>query len=297
MSAATQHGAQPYYFVPAPSRHPVMAGVRPVPRDLRRRPVDQRRGVGRLGRARRLRRSGPSCCSSGSATRSRESEGGLYSERIDVSFRWSMSWFIFSEVMFFGAFFGALYWARAAHAAGARQPRERRAVARLQGGLAELGRRLHRLAGRHRRAVRDDGPVADPDHQHGAAADLGRDADDRPPRADRRQARARRSSGCGSPCCSGVTFLGFQAYEYMHAYQRPEPEAQLGHLRLDLLHADRLPRLPRVRRHADAAVHHAAADEGPLHAASATSASKARPGTGTSSTSSGSACTSSSTGC
>ena len=42
-----------------------------------------------------------------------ESEGGLYSHRIDVSFRWSMSWFIFSEVMFFGAFFGALYWARA----------------------------------------------------------------------------------------------------------------------------------------------------------------------------------------
>jgi len=41
-----------------------------------------------------------------------ESEGGLYSQRIDVSFRWSMSWFIFSEVMFFGAFFGALYWAR-----------------------------------------------------------------------------------------------------------------------------------------------------------------------------------------
>jgi cytochrome c oxidase subunit 3 len=42
----------------------------------------------------------------------RESEGGQYSQRIDVSYRWSMSWFIFSEVMFFAAFFGALYWAR-----------------------------------------------------------------------------------------------------------------------------------------------------------------------------------------
>jgi cytochrome c oxidase subunit 3 len=41
-----------------------------------------------------------------------ESEGGLYGDRIDVSYRWSMSWFIFSEVMFFAAFFGALYWAR-----------------------------------------------------------------------------------------------------------------------------------------------------------------------------------------
>jgi len=42
-----------------------------------------------------------------------ESEGGLYSDHVDVSFRWSMSWFIFSEVMFFASFFGALFWARA----------------------------------------------------------------------------------------------------------------------------------------------------------------------------------------
>jgi cytochrome c oxidase subunit 3 len=42
----------------------------------------------------------------------RESEGGLYGKNIDISFRWSMSWFIFSEVMFFAAFFGALFWAR-----------------------------------------------------------------------------------------------------------------------------------------------------------------------------------------
>src|SRR5688572_16602623 len=41
-----------------------------------------------------------------------ESRKGLYGNRIDVSFRWSMSWFIFSEVMFFAAFFGALFWSR-----------------------------------------------------------------------------------------------------------------------------------------------------------------------------------------
>jgi cytochrome c oxidase subunit 3 len=41
-----------------------------------------------------------------------ESEGGKYSHWEDVSFRWGMSFFIFSEVMFFGAFFGALFWAR-----------------------------------------------------------------------------------------------------------------------------------------------------------------------------------------
>ena len=41
-----------------------------------------------------------------------ESESGQYGHKIDLSFRWSMSWFIFSEVMFFGAFFTALWWAR-----------------------------------------------------------------------------------------------------------------------------------------------------------------------------------------
>jgi cytochrome c oxidase subunit 3 len=41
-----------------------------------------------------------------------ESEGGQYGRKIDISYRWSMSWFIFSEVMFFGAFFTALWWAR-----------------------------------------------------------------------------------------------------------------------------------------------------------------------------------------
>jgi cytochrome c oxidase subunit III len=41
-----------------------------------------------------------------------ESEGGMYGKNVDVSYRWSMSWFIFSEVMFFGAFFGALFYAR-----------------------------------------------------------------------------------------------------------------------------------------------------------------------------------------
>src|SRR5574342_177237 len=42
----------------------------------------------------------------------RESQGNKYGRWEDVSFRWGMSWFIFSEVMFFAAFFGALYYAR-----------------------------------------------------------------------------------------------------------------------------------------------------------------------------------------
>ncbi len=41
-----------------------------------------------------------------------ESLTGLYSAQMDRSFRQGMAWFIFSEVMFFGAFFGALFYAR-----------------------------------------------------------------------------------------------------------------------------------------------------------------------------------------
>jgi cytochrome c oxidase subunit III len=41
-----------------------------------------------------------------------ESQRGMYNEGVDKSFRMGMMWFIFSEVMFFGAFFGALYYAR-----------------------------------------------------------------------------------------------------------------------------------------------------------------------------------------
>ena len=42
-----------------------------------------------------------------------ESISGLYNKQVDMSFRLGMGWFIFSEVMFFGAFFGALFYARA----------------------------------------------------------------------------------------------------------------------------------------------------------------------------------------
>ena len=41
-----------------------------------------------------------------------ESQAGMYNDGVDKSFRMGMMWFIFSEVMFFAAFFGALYYAR-----------------------------------------------------------------------------------------------------------------------------------------------------------------------------------------
>lgn len=41
-----------------------------------------------------------------------ESEAGKYNKQVDLSFRWGMGWFIFSEVMFFAAFFGVLFYTR-----------------------------------------------------------------------------------------------------------------------------------------------------------------------------------------
>ena len=110
MSAVTE-GAKPYYFVPAPSRHPASVAFSML--------------LIIFGASQWI--NGHSWASwvvlAGFAVwvfvmqgwfrdAIGESESGQYNKRVDVSFRWSMSWFIFSEVMFFGAFFGALYWAR-----------------------------------------------------------------------------------------------------------------------------------------------------------------------------------------
>jgi len=42
----------------------------------------------------------------------RESVGGHYNHQVDGSFRMGMVWFIFSEIMFFAAFFASLFYAR-----------------------------------------------------------------------------------------------------------------------------------------------------------------------------------------
>ncbi len=41
-----------------------------------------------------------------------ESVSKFYNKQVDKSFRWGMGWFIFSEVMFFFGFFGALFYTR-----------------------------------------------------------------------------------------------------------------------------------------------------------------------------------------
>ncbi|TFW08331.1 cytochrome c oxidase subunit 3 [Oxalobacteraceae bacterium OM1] len=108
---SSQHGNAPYYFVPGPSRWPVlagasllltMAGASAWVNGISWGPVANILGV--------LAVLVVLYFWFGDAIK--ESEGGLYNNRIDVSYRWSMSWFIFSEVMFFAGFFGALFYAR-----------------------------------------------------------------------------------------------------------------------------------------------------------------------------------------
>ena len=112
MSAATHPaGAQPYYFIPAPSRHPAMAATA-----LLLIIFGAGQWVNGAAWAKWFVLFGFAMWAVVLFQWFRdaigESESGQYSKLIDVSYRWSMSWFIFSEVMFFAAFFGALYWAR-----------------------------------------------------------------------------------------------------------------------------------------------------------------------------------------
>jgi cytochrome c oxidase subunit 3 len=104
-------GQAPYYYVPGPSSHPVMAAT-----GLFFVILGAGQWVNGIEWA-------PYCFALGIvwwlvvlkkwfSQAIAESESGQYSDNIDVSFRWSMAWFIFSEVMFFASFFGALYWAR-----------------------------------------------------------------------------------------------------------------------------------------------------------------------------------------
>ncbi|MEN9765517.1 MAG: hypothetical protein RL397_1472 [Pseudomonadota bacterium] len=109
--SATTHGQSPYYFVPAPSKWPIVGSISMF--------------FFMLGMSGTVNGAayGPYSVALSFAILTymffgwfaaviHESEAGQYNHRVDASFRWSMSWFIFSEVMFFAAFFGALFYAR-----------------------------------------------------------------------------------------------------------------------------------------------------------------------------------------
>ncbi|AKJ69239.1 MFS transporter [Pandoraea thiooxydans] len=205
-----QHQTASRYFVPAPSRYPVLAstgllvilasaagwvnGLSFAPWTFT---------VGMLGLLLVLR--------GWFADAIGESEGGHYGRNVDVSYRWSMSWFIFSEVMFFAAFFGALFYAR---------------------NFA-----LPQLAGLDAKLLWPDftavwptlGPAGTVDKfgtmgpwpiptlntalllSSGVTITIAH-------HALRANQRARAAFWLFLTICLGVTFLGFQGFEYFHAY-------------------------------------------------------------------------------
>jgi cytochrome c oxidase subunit III len=106
-----QQGAKPYYFVPQPSHWPVVGSLALL-----------LMGMGAAFWFNSVA-AGPWMVLAGFCVLLvmmfgwfgaviGESEGRRYNKKVDMSFRWSMGWFIFSEVMFFAAFFGALFYVR-----------------------------------------------------------------------------------------------------------------------------------------------------------------------------------------
>ena len=140
-----------------------------------------------------------------------ESEGGMYGKNVDKSYRWSMSWFIFSEVMFFGAFFGALFYAR-------------------EIALHQLGSLDYKLIWPDFSAVwPNNGPAALVSHfksmtpwpvptiNTALLLSFRRNADGRAPCAARKSSQEN-DHLAGGDLVLGVCFLFLQGFEYFHAY-------------------------------------------------------------------------------
>ena len=101
----------PYYYVPGLSRHPAMAAIGLIAF-----------GFGMSGWVNQASWGGPVTLAGvlwilfvlykwfGDTIA--ESNSGKNGINVDISYRWSMAWFIFSEIMFFAAFFSALFYAR-----------------------------------------------------------------------------------------------------------------------------------------------------------------------------------------
>ena len=101
----------PYYYVPGPTRHPIVTSIGLAGFGFGASSWVNGSTFGMILCLAGIVRTIASLYSwFGDAIS--EAEGGLNSVNVDVSYRWSMSWFIFSEIMFFGAFFSALFYAR-----------------------------------------------------------------------------------------------------------------------------------------------------------------------------------------
>ncbi len=148
----------------------------------------------------------------------REGLQGQYNEQVDRSFRQGMMWFIFSEVMFFAAFFGALFYTR------------EMSVPWLL-GIADSKLMTHQVLWP---SYSEAWPTNGPGNVGGEFTSMG--AWGIPALntvllltsgvtitlahwALKAKDQARTVLWLAATVLLGATFLGFQAYEYIHAYQ------------------------------------------------------------------------------
>ena len=195
-----------------------------------------------------------------------ESEHGTYNMQVDRSFRMGMMWFIFSEVMFFAAFFGALFYARVL------------SVPWLGGEGVKVFTNF--LLWPHFEA---GWPTNGPAHVGGIDGVFRTIPAFGIPalntailltsgltitiahHALRAGQRGKLKLFLALTFLLGFTFVGLQAHEYGEAYKDLGLRLSHRHLRLDVLHAHRLPRPARDHRrdHADGDL--AARAARPLH--------------------------------
>jgi cytochrome c oxidase subunit 3 len=237
MEMSAQHANAPYYFVPGPSRWPLVAGISTAVVMLGASGWVNERSWGPYVNFRRPDRLSWYVLYHWFGDAIKESEGGMYNKRIDASFRWSMSWFIFSEVMFFGAFFGALFYARSI----------------TMPWLADLDHKiLWPDFAAHWGNVGPAGTVESfatmgpfwiPTINtallllSGVTLTISH-------HAIRENHRKQAAIWLFATVLLGAIFMGFQVYEYMHAYSDLNLEADVGRLWFDLLPIDRLPWFP-----------------------------------------------------
>jgi cytochrome c oxidase subunit 3 len=139
-----------------------------------------------------------------------ESESGLHDAQVDLSFRWGMGWFIFSEVMFFAAFFGALFYARAIAVPDLAAGDEQLLWPGYAGGWPTAGPGLADpftpmaawgIPALNTLILLSSGATVTWAHW-----------------GLKRGRRGQLKLGLALTVALGFTFIGFQAYEYAHAY-------------------------------------------------------------------------------
>ena len=174
-----------------------------------------------------------------------ENQKGIYNMAVDRSFRMGMMWFIFSEVMFFAAFFGALFYAR------------NFSVPWLSGDGVKIFTKLL-LWKNYGGAWPTNGPAALGPHADGTLRDRAGARTCRPlntailltssvtvtiaHHALITGHRTRLKIFLAMTFLLGFTFVDAAGHGISRGLHRARPAARHRHLRLDLLHADRISR-------------------------------------------------------